>query len=95
MKEINSQEDVLLYTADEVGISYEQIKFIERNFWYTILKILEDPLTARHGITIRGFFKFYISIYVLKHKVKTNISPYKEYFQKVLEIWQKKKKTNR
>lgn len=81
---INTQEDIIFYTARECNLTEAQVKLIEKNFWQTIRNYLTDPLNSINGILISGFFKIFIPTYKINQLVeKSDKEIYKELWQKI------------
>lgn len=59
MKRFNSQDDITHYTAQDTGLTYEQVKLIERNFWSSIRYFMSNPLLTKKGILISESLKIY------------------------------------
>lgn len=90
MKILNEQDDIYHYTAEETGLSYEQIKLIESDFWNTILIRLKNPLLEKRDIMVTGFCKFFLSPFKLKYSVEKAKGNRQKFYTKLYEIWQRK-----
>jgi len=59
LKKITEQSDILYYTAKETGLTFEQVRVLEREFWKSLRYYLSHPLLTGKGIMISKFMKFF------------------------------------
>ena len=64
----DEQEDILIYTAKEAGISREHLDLVIKQFWNTVRMYLTNPLSTKKGILINEFGLFFIKPYTIKTK---------------------------
>jgi hypothetical protein len=82
-KLLNTQEDILYYTAKECGISMEQMEIIEADLWKGIGYYINRPHLVKGFIDLEKFVRFYVTRepHLLK-KAQNKIDYYEKFYKK-------------
>jgi hypothetical protein len=82
-KLLNTQEDILYYTAKECGIPMEQMKLIEKDLWKAFGYYINQPHKIKNIIDLEYLLRFKVRSY---KKILTRANTKVNYYKKQTDL---------